>query len=120
MWISTSLAPLIEQQRWLQFFKEGERLNDEAGLPDWMTTEEMRQAMSTLRQFSDKERDYDAYQARQNFLREQLTIQHELDEERRAKLEAEKREQVALADRQAALEEIERLKALLAKNNLNS
>ena len=109
-----------EQQRWLQFFKEGERLNDEAGLPDWMTTEEMRQAMSTLRQFSDKERDYDAYQARQNFLREQLTIQHELDEERRAKLEAEKREQVALADKQAALEEIERLKALLAKNNLNS
>ena len=62
--------------------------------------------MSTLRQFSDKERDYDAYQARQNFLREQLTIQHELDEERQAKLEA--------------LAEVERLKALLAKNNLNS
>ena len=83
--------------------------------------------MSTLSQFSDKERDYHAYQARQNFLREQLTIQHELDEERQAKLEAEKREQsvmereqAALADRQAALEEIERLKALLAKNNLNS
>jgi len=95
-----------EQQRWLQFFKEGDRLNDEAGLPDWMTTEEMRQAMSTLRQFSDKERDYDAYQARQNFLREQLTIQHELDEERQAKLEA--------------LAEVERLKALLAKNNLDS
>jgi predicted transposase/invertase (TIGR01784 family) len=130
-----------EQQRWLQFFKEGERLNDEAGLPDWMTTEEMRQAMSTLRQFSDKELDYDAYQARQNFLREQLTIQHELDEERQAKLEAladkqaaladkqaalaDKQaaladKQAALADKQAALEEIERLKALLAKNNLNS
>ncbi|NBV76480.1 MAG: Rpn family recombination-promoting nuclease/putative transposase, partial [Methylococcaceae bacterium] len=92
-----------EQQRWLQFFKEGERLNDEAGLPDWMTTEEMRQAMSTLRQFSDKERDYDAYQARQNFLREQLTIQHELDEERQAKLEAEKREQSAMEREQVAL-----------------
>ena len=116
-----------EQQRWLQFFKEGERLNDEAGLPDWMTTEEMRQAMSTLRQFSDKERDYDAYQARQNFLREQLTIQHELDEERQAKLEAEKREQSAMEREQVALElikqkdaELEQLKALLAKNNLNS
>jgi hypothetical protein len=76
--------------------------------------------MSTLRQFSDKERDYDAYQARQNFLREQLTIQHELDEERQAKLEA-------LADKELALElikqkdaELEKLKALLAKNNLNS
>jgi hypothetical protein len=78
-----------EQQRWLRFFKEGDRLNDEAGLPDWMTTEEMRQAMNTLRQFSEKERDYHAYQARQNFLREQLTIQYELDQVHKAKLEAE-------------------------------
>lgn len=122
-----------EQQRWLRFFKEGDRLNDEAGLPDWMTTEEMRQAMSTLRQFSDKERDYHAYQARQNYLREQLTIQHELDEERKAKNEALKekdealeREQSAVADKQAAVEreqaalaEVERLKTLLAKNNLH-
>ena len=129
-----------EQQRWLRFFKDGDRLNDEAGLPDWMTTEEMRQAMSTLRQFSDKERDYDAYQARQNFLREQRTIQHELDEEHKARIEAENREQAAvnreqaaladkeaaladkeaaLADKQAALAEVERLKALLAKNNLH-
>jgi len=77
-----------------------------------MTTIEMRQAMSTLKQFSDKERDYHAYQARQNYLREQLTIQHELDEERKAKNEAVLREQAALA-------EIERLKALLAKNNLH-
>ena len=68
--------------------------------------------MSTLRQFSEKERDYHAYQARQNFLREQLTIQHELDEERRAKEAALKREETALA-------EVERLKALIAKNNLN-
>jgi hypothetical protein len=70
-----------------------------------MTTEEMRQAMNTLKQFSEKDKDYHAYQARQNFLREQLSRQHELDE-------AIKREQAALA-------EIERLKALLAKNKLN-
>ena len=101
-----------EQQRWLRFFKEGEQLNDDSGLPDWMTTEEMRQAMSTLKQFSEKDRDYHAYQARQNFLREQLSRQHELDEERQAKNEAIQREQAALA-------EIERLIALLAKNKLN-
>lgn len=65
-----------EQQRWLNFFKTGEQLNDQ-GLPDWMTTNEMRQAMSTLRQFSEKERDYHAYQARQNYLREQATIKKE-------------------------------------------
>ncbi len=44
-----------------------------------MTTTEMKQAMKTLKQFSDKDRDYHAFQARQNFIREQLTRQHELD-----------------------------------------
>ena len=115
-----------EQQRWVRFFKEGEQLNDETDLPDWMTTTEMRQAMSTLKQFSDKDQDYHAYQARQNYLREQLTIQHELDEERKAKNEAVLREQSALAREQAALKliqdkdaELEQLKALIAKNNLH-
>ena len=114
-----------EQQRWLRFFKDGEQLDDVA-LPDWMSTEEMRQAMGTLRQFSEKERDYHAYQARQNFLREQQTILHELEAERQAKLDAllEKqaamdREQAAVNREQAALAEVERLKALLEKNHLN-
>ena len=97
-----------EQQRWIRFFKEGENLNDEI-LPDWMITEEMRQAMSTLKQFSEKERDYHAYQARQNYLREQLTMQYELDE-------ALKDKEAALIEKDAALAELERLKALLAKN----
>ncbi|MCX7083887.1 MAG: Rpn family recombination-promoting nuclease/putative transposase [Methylococcales bacterium] len=108
-----------EQQRWLRFFKEGEQLNDDLGLPDWMTTEEMRQAMSTLKQFSEKDKDYHAYQARQNFLREQLSRQHELDEERQAKNEAIQEKEAALKDKADALAEIERLKVLLAKNNLN-
>jgi predicted transposase/invertase (TIGR01784 family) len=71
-----------EEQRWLQFFKEGEQL-DEAALPDWMNTDEMRQAMNTLKLFSEKERDYHAYQARQNYLREQRTIQIEREEDLR-------------------------------------
>ena len=71
-----------EEQRWLQFFKEGEQL-DESALPDWMNTDEMRQAMKTLKLFSDKERDYHAYQARQNYLREQRTIQIEREEDLR-------------------------------------
>ena len=63
-----------EEQRWLKFIKDGERL-DADHLPDWMQTVEMRQAMSTLKQFSDKERAYDAYQARQNYLRMQGSIE---------------------------------------------
>jgi predicted transposase/invertase (TIGR01784 family) len=85
-----------EEQRWLQFFKEGEQL-DEAALPDWMNTDEMRQAMNTLKLFSEKERDYHAYQARQNYLREQRTIQIEREEDLREmekiKLEKQRIEQ---------------------------
>ncbi len=118
-----------EQQRWLQFFKDGEQLDD-ATLPDWMTTPEMRQAMSTLRKFSEKERDYHAYQARQNFIREQNTMQWELeqvlqtmkekDEALKEKDEALKEKDealgTALMEREKALSEIERLKALLANS----
>ena len=53
-----------EDQRWLKFFREGEQLNDEA-LPDWIITREMKQAMSTLSTFSEKDQHYYQYQARQ-------------------------------------------------------
>jgi hypothetical protein len=103
-----------EQARWLRFFKEGKQLND-LNLPDWMNTQEMKQAMNTLCQFSEKERNYFAYQARQDFLRQQGTILFEKDE-------ALEREQVALAkldtalsEKEAAIAEVERLKALLAQ-----
>ena len=68
-----------EQQRWLKFFNEAERL-DEGALPAWMQTREMRQAMSTLKVFSEKERAYHSYQARQNYLREQRSVQRHLDD----------------------------------------
>ncbi|MCK7575699.1 MAG: Rpn family recombination-promoting nuclease/putative transposase [Chromatiales bacterium] len=68
-----------EQDRWLKFFKDGEQLDPDA-LPTWMNTDEMRQAMSTLKAFSDKDRAYHAYQARQNYLREQRSIQRHLEE----------------------------------------
>ncbi len=122
-----------EQQRWLKFFKEGEHL-DETHLPDWMQTDEMRQAMSTLKAFSEKERAYHVYQARQNYLREQRSIQHyletlqaEKEQERAAKEAALQEKEVALQEKEAArqekeaerqakeaaLAEIARLKALL-------
>lgn len=132
----------IEEQRWLKFFKDGEKL-DETALPDWMNTQEMRQAMSTLKLFSEKERDYFAYQARQDFLREQRALQLEREEALReleqARNETERarqekelaRQETELAQRQkerayldlereraekqAAQAEIERLKTLLAQ-----
>ena len=110
-----------EDQRWLKFFKDGERLNDEA-LPDWMITQEMKQAMSTLSTFSEKDQQYYQYQARQEYLREQRTIQSELElankreeEAKRREEAANKREALALHEKNLALVEIERLKALLAQ-----
>ncbi len=125
-----------EEQRWLKFFKDGEQLDDNA-LPDWMTTQEMKQAMKTLSTFSEKERQYHQYQARQEYLREQRTIQLELEQASRALLKerlekeaaqqreeaAKQREKTALQEKEtvqqekeAALAEIERLKAQLANH----
>ncbi|TVR60984.1 MAG: hypothetical protein EA420_12970, partial [Candidatus Competibacteraceae bacterium] len=143
-----------EQERWLKFFTEGEDL-DETRLPDWMQTDEMRQAMNTLKAFSEKERDYHVYQARQNYLREQRSIQRymetlqaqtetlqaqtetlqaQAEQERAAKeqeraakeqeraaketaLQAQEQEraakEAALREKDAALAEIARLRALL-------
>ena len=91
--------------------------------------------MNTLRQFSEKDKNYFAYQARQNYLRQQMSVYGELDAvklreqqalAREQQVVAERdaialREQQALAERDAAafkaqqaLEEIEKLKALLA------
>lgn len=94
-----------EQQRWLKFFNEAERL-DEAALPNWMQTREMKQAMSTLKAFSEKERAYHAYQVRQNYLREQRSIQREL-EELRTEVEHERaaKEQARMAEEQARMAE---------------
>ena len=111
-----------EQERWLQFFKTGNSLNDEQELPDWMNTQEMRQAMGTLRQFSEKDKNYFAYQARQNYLRQQMSVYGELDavklreQQVVAKLDVVSAERDAIAaERDAAAAEIERLKALLAQ-----
>nr|WP_295400662.1 Rpn family recombination-promoting nuclease/putative transposase [uncultured Thiocystis sp.] len=102
-----------EERRWLKFFREGERLDD-AQLPAWMQTEEMQQAMSTLRGFSEKERAYSAYQNRQNYLRVQMSLQQQLDTLRTAAEQARAAEEQARAEATAALAEIERLKRLLA------
>jgi len=130
-----------ELERWLRFFTEAERL-DESALPHWMQTEEMRQAMSVLTAFSEKERAYHASQARQNFLRQQRGIQRRMAElsaaaeqaqtqltcertekeqahaqlacERTEKEQAHAQTEAALQREAAALAEVERLKRLLA------
>jgi hypothetical protein len=92
-----------------------------------MNTPEMHQAMSTVQDFSEKERAYHAYQARQNYLRQQKTIQRRIDQltaetehahaeiarERAEKERAQAEKERERAEKEAALAEIERLKARL-------
>jgi predicted transposase/invertase (TIGR01784 family) len=94
------------KEKWLTFFKKGEDLDDDA-LPDWMQSKEMRQAMNTLRQFSEKEKQYHLYQARQEYLREKVTMEYERDL-------AEKKALQLLEERNAALQEIQRKDSALA------
>jgi predicted transposase/invertase (TIGR01784 family) len=96
-----------EEQRWLRFFKDGDKLDD-AALPDWMNTEEMRQAMNTLKAFSEKERDYFAYQARMDFLREQRTIQKEQEEAQRDLQQMRRDMEQAQQDMERAQQDMER------------
>ncbi len=115
-----------EAERWLKFFIEGEHL-DPDNLPDWMQTPEMQQVMSIMNEFSEKERAYHVYQARQNYLRQQKSVtkriqaltaeaaRERMEKEReRAEKERERAEKEReRAEKQAALAEIARLKALI-------
>jgi hypothetical protein len=98
----------------LKFFKDGDQLDDTV-LPEWMTTDEMGQAMNTLKLFSEKERNYHEYQARRNYLREQQAIQNAMEQTRHELDKALRREQEAIQREQAAQAETERLKALLTQ-----
>ena len=92
-----------DDERWLKFFREGEQLDDEH-LPDWMQTNPMRQAMDTLRTFSEKEREYHLYLGRQEFLYSQRS------EEMRAQRVAQSLllEQALRKEAEQAREEAER------------
>lgn len=96
-----------EQERWLKFFRDAEEFINET-LSTWMNTKEMQQAMNTLKQFSEKERAYYAYQARMEYIREQRAIQLEIEESKRNLVEERKAKEAALA-------EIEHLHTLLAQ-----
>ena len=61
---------------WTHFFKDGKSFSQN-GLPDDMLTHEMEEAMAVLKQFSEKESDYDRYMLRVEYLREQKTIKED-------------------------------------------
>jgi hypothetical protein len=82
---------------------------DADALPAWMQTQETRRAMNTLKAFSEKEHAYHAYQARQDSLREQQSIQLEFDDLRAEVEQARAEAGQERAAKEEALAENERL-----------
>ena len=98
-----------EAQRWLRFFRDGEQLNDEA-LPEWMSTQEMKQAMSTLSTFSEKEREYFEYQSRQEYLGVQRAIQREQEQTKREHEQAKRELELTKREQEQTKQELEATK----------
>ncbi|MBF0227797.1 MAG: Rpn family recombination-promoting nuclease/putative transposase [Desulfobacterales bacterium] len=96
-----------ELERWLSFFRYGKDLDDES-LPNYMNTQEMRQAMQTLKLFSEKEREYHLYQSRMNYIRLQKTIEDEMEQLKQERDLAIQKEQQALQREKAILEKLKK------------
>ncbi len=119
--------------------EEGHQFDDSA-LPDYMNTPEMRQAMETLRSFSENERSYHIYRNRLDAIRVQKTLDRErellesdnqrlsqaltqanteIQQLREAGIKAEKEKEQAKKAKEAALKQekaaIKREKALVEK-----
>jgi predicted transposase/invertase (TIGR01784 family) len=88
-----------ELERWLRLFKDGEKLDD-SHLPPWMQTPEMEQVIKTMSEFSEKEHRYEQYRARQDYLREQSTIQADLKSALRDVLRERQEKEAALKARE--------------------
>ena len=100
-----------EKDRWLYFFREGKNTDPDA-LPGILDTEEMRQAMNTVKDFSEKERNYHLYQSRLAALSDIATWKAELEQAvlavKEALREKEKAVKDVLKERERAQKERER------------
>ena len=75
--------------------------------------------MAVLERFSEKERDYHLYQARQNAIREEQARQKLLEEAVRDKEEAMRREEGAVRDKEEAEAKEKRLREILKKAGID-
>jgi predicted transposase/invertase (TIGR01784 family) len=131
---------ISEKDRWIYLFKEGQHL-DIDNPPDIIKqSEEMRQVMNILAEFSENQRDFLLYQSRlegemvlrtfekalekerkekEEERREKEKERREKEEERKEKEKERKEKEKERKEKELALKEIKRLKKLL-KNSLPS
>ncbi|MGE0083275.1 MAG: Rpn family recombination-promoting nuclease/putative transposase [Desulfococcaceae bacterium] len=68
-----------EKDRWIYFFKEGENIDTDS-LPKILDTEEMRQAMKVLQNFSKNQKEWLLYQSRLDAILERNTWLRTIDQ----------------------------------------
>lgn len=121
---------LSVEDQWIYFFKEAKNWTE---LPTKLNTPELRQAMATLRRFSEQEKEYDLYQARQTAIHEENSRQGALedalkkqseaieakDEAMELHAEAVKKQKEESHAKEEALEEQARLRELLRKSGID-
>ena len=100
--------PLAPADRWVYFFREARHWD---ALPPALQTPEMHKAMAVLNRISEKTLDYWRYQARENFLREQRTIERMLEQERQEKELERSAKELERSAKEHAQAELEALRA---------
>jgi predicted transposase/invertase (TIGR01784 family) len=104
---------LLAHDYWLYFFKEAKHWKS---LPKCLhNLSMMRQAMKVLEAFSQREKDYHEYQARQNFIRDRDSDKAEREEAQAEVLKEKALREKAEALREKAEAELAQLKTLLGK-----
>ncbi|MBF0240053.1 MAG: Rpn family recombination-promoting nuclease/putative transposase [SAR324 cluster bacterium] len=101
-WNKPEHSPLRNEELWFYFFENAKHWDD---LPtELQTIPEMRKAMSVLKMFSEKEKNYHLYQSRQNLIREERERER-LFEQRERLFEQKER---SLEQKERSLEQRER------------
>jgi predicted transposase/invertase (TIGR01784 family) len=106
-WHDTDTQIQTPEEYWLYFFKNGKTIDADNPPASLKNINPMRQAMTTLRRFSEQEKEYWRYHAREDFIRQQATIEFEKNQAEERERQAEKRERQAREDfirQQAAIE----------------
>ena len=98
-------APIMtNEDQWMLFFRNSQHWEE---LPTTLNLPELQQAMSTLRKFSEKERDYLLYLSRQDAIRDEKTKQHLFEKAIKMREEAEREIKEAKRESEEAKRESE-------------
>ncbi len=99
-------AACTEKDRWLYLFREGGN-PDADSPPEILNTEEMRQAMAVIKDFSENQKNYLRYQSRLEAEFERNTLYAELEKALKKAEQAQKEKEETRKEKEAALKKAE-------------